>query len=323
MNKKTGLLGIALALPFLWSCTGREGAQESGESPAPETAVELYWTRSAGAEGDRITDPMGNSIPLTRYRRIVVISPGAVETLYLIGAEDVILAIPQNRELIWPEEKTVLLPTIGNQAQPDREKIVSLDPDLIIGNMMNSALIAEFNSRGYRGIIQGAHCMDDIFNNTLVLGILTGREDAAKALAAEGRAKLEAIKNDLAEHPLNLKGAFIYTVNPLMAFSDTTLAGEILRILGAENIASGLDAAQSILSPEYILLEDPDFLFGTMTLKKIEDVLSADPVIARTRAGRELNIRIVPSSVILRSSPRTIENLPPLYEALKEFSNEL
>jgi iron complex transport system substrate-binding protein len=317
-----------LLLPLILGCTGRGGQKDgklSGGSSGTEREIagELYWTRSSGPDGEWITDRMGNSIPLTRCRRIVVISPGAVETLYLIGAEDAILAIPQNREPIWPEEKTVLLPTIGNQARPDQEVIVSLEPDLIIGNTMNISLIGDFSRRGYRAIVCGAYRMDDIFNITLLLGLLTGREEAAEALIADKRAKLDSIKTELAEHPLRVKGAFLYAANPIMAFTGATLAGEILRILGAENIAESLNADHPILSPEYILAENPDFLFGAIFLKDPEDVLAADPVIAQTRAGRKKQIRIVPSSLFLRSSPRMVENLLELYEEVKEFSKDL
>ncbi|MDR2435344.1 MAG: ABC transporter substrate-binding protein [Treponema sp.] len=328
MHKTLRSICIVLALALFSACSSRDDrgngrvVQKAGENAAPE-AADLYWKRVSGPQGDWIADRMGNTIPLTRYHRIVVISPGAVETLYLIGAEDSILAIPQNREPIWPEEKTALLPTVGNQARPDQELIVSLEPDLIIGNTMNVSLVEDFSRRGYRAIIHGAYCMDDIFNSALLMGLLTGREAAAEHLVADKRAKLSVIKTELEEHPLRLKGAFLYAANPVMAFTGATLAGEILRILGTENIAEGLDAAQPILSPEYILTENPDFLFGSISLRIPEDVLAADPVIAQTRAGRKMHIRTVPSSLFLRSSPRIVENLLELYKTVKEFSQDL
>lgn len=309
---------------ILIGCTreGRSKGTAEGGTPEQENAGDLYWTRSSGPGGERITDRLGNSIPLTRYRRIVVISAGAVETLYLIGAEEAILAIPQYREPVWPEEKTVLLPTVGSQARPNQEVIVSLEPDLIIGNTMTGSVVEEFRRRGYQAIVHGAYRMEDIFNSALLMGRLTGREGEAEALVAEKRAKLAAIKAELGEHPLRIKGAFLYAANPVMAFSGATLAGEILRILGAENIAENLDAAQPILSPEYILASNPDFLFGALSLTDPADVLAADPAIPQTRAGRDMHIRIVPSSIFLRSSPRTVENLLELFEEVKAFSRE-
>jgi iron complex transport system substrate-binding protein len=324
MDRKWRFVLFVLLLLFFWACTGGGKPEILSEAPAKSSAGnpsgELYWKRTTGPEGELITDRAGNSIPLARYCRIVVISPGAVETLYLIGAEDSILAIPQGRELIWPEEKTALLPTIGNQARPDTETIVSLEPDLIIGNTMNVSLIEDFRRRGYAAIIHGAYRMEDIFNSTILMGLLTGREDEAEILIADKRVKFETIQKELEERPLGLKGAFLYAANPIMAFSDATLAGDILRILGVENIAAVSGAAEPILSPEYILAEDPDFLFGTISFRTPEDVLASDPVIAQTRAGREKFIRIIPTSLFLRYSPRMVEKLLELYEEIRGFS---
>jgi iron complex transport system substrate-binding protein len=118
-----------------------------------------------------------------------------------------------------------------------------------------------------------------------------------------------------------LKGAFLYSASPIMAFTENSLPGEILSILGLVNIAEGLNAAQPILSPEYILSMDPDFLFGSMAITTPEDILSADSVILRTRAGRERNISLVPSSLFLRTSPRIVDSLLEMYGELEAFSD--
>jgi iron complex transport system substrate-binding protein len=312
--------GLLLCL-CLGACGDKNRAQgETGGEAQNAGERELFWQVLTEAGGDYIVDREGNKIPLTRYRRIVLFSPGAIETLYLIGAEDAIAAIPSVRGYIWPEEKTKLLPVIGSTSRPDVETIIASEPDLIIGNTMTAPVIADFNRRAYPAIVHGSYFIEDIFNSTLLMGRLTGREAEAEALVAEKRARLLTIRTELRESPLNLKGAFLYAADPIMAFTGKTLAGEILTILGTQNIAEGLSAAQPILSPEYILAQNPDFLFGALSFTKPEDVLSSDPVITQTRAGKEKNISIIPSSLFLRPSPRIVENLGELYEEVKRFS---
>jgi iron complex transport system substrate-binding protein len=296
------------------------GMRDAAERPGSgETAPGLYWRVVEEKDGPFIVDGAGNRAPLAAYRRMVVISPGAVEVLYMIGAESAIAAVSSGRDPVWPEEKTSLLPSIGNTARPNLEAIVALEPDLVIGNAMNGALIADLSSRGYAAIIHNADSLADIFNGTLLLGRLGGREAEARALVEERQARLDSLKAELKESPLNLKGAFLYSANPLMAFTAKSLPGEIFTILGVENIAGGLDAAQPILSPEYILAQNPDFLFGAMAISKPEDILSAGSVIGKTRAGIEKNISIVPSSLFMRGSPRIVESLLELYETIRGF----
>ncbi|MDR2069297.1 MAG: ABC transporter substrate-binding protein [Spirochaetaceae bacterium] len=324
-NKQPGL-GIlfpfmaCLCLGACWSKTQADPPSGGNQQNAGGRA--LYWQVIAEKDGEYIADREGNKIPLAPYRRIVLFSPGAVETLYLIGAEDSIAAIPSVRGYIWPEEKTRLLPVVGTTSRPSAERVIAFEPDLIIGNTMTAELIADFSRRGYRAIIHGAYFIEDIFNSTLLMGRLTGRAAEAEALIREKRARLEAIRSDLKQRPLDIKGAFIYSTDPITAFTDRTLAGEILTLLGTRNIAEGLSAAQPILSPEFILAQNPDFLFGALSFTQVEDVLAADPVIAQTRAGKEKNVSIIPSSLFLRPSPRIVENLWELYEEVKQFSNE-
>jgi iron complex transport system substrate-binding protein len=267
-----------------------------------------------------VVDGAGNKAPVSVYSRIILTSPGAVEVLYMIGAESSIAAISSGRDPVWPEDKTVLLPSVGNTARPSLETIIAGEPDLIIGNAMNSALMADLASRGYTVLIHNADSLADIFNSAVILGRLTGKEAEALRVVGEKQAQLDSLKRELEARPLNLKGAFLYSANPIMAFTSRSLAGEILEVLGVENIAGDLNAAQPILSAEYILAQDPDFLFGAMSITKPEDILGADSVIARTRAGRERNISIVPSSLFLRTSPRIVESLLELYGEIQKYS---
>jgi iron complex transport system substrate-binding protein len=297
--------------------TPARGAEDSASG---ETAPVLYWQIIEENGGSLVLDGAGNRVPLRAYRRIVVISPGAVEVLYMIGAESAIAGLTTGRDPIWPEEKTVLLPSVGNTARPNLEAIVALEPDLIIGNGMTAALMADLASRKYTVLLHNADSLADIFNSVLILGRLTGREAEALAVTAEKGAQLDSLKAELQDKPLNLKGAFLYSVNPIMAFTAQSLPGEILSILGVENIAAELSAAQPILSPEYILSQNPDFLFGAMSITKPEDILAADSVILQTRAGREKNISIVPSSLFIRTSPRIVESLFELYGEIKNYA---
>jgi iron complex transport system substrate-binding protein len=288
-------------------------------SGSRESATGLYWQLTGEEDRVFIVDGAGNKAPLVNYRRMVVISPGAVEVLYMIGAESAIAGISSGRDLVWPEEKTALLPSIGNTARPNLEAIIALEPDLIIGNGMNAALMADLASRGYAVLIHNADSLADIFNGTLLLGRLAGKEAEARALVDEKQARLDSLKAELKSRPLNLKGAFLYSANPVMAFTCRSLPGEIFSILGVENIAGELNAAQPILSPEYILAQNPDFLLGAMAISKPEDILGADSAIAKTRAGIEKNIAIVPSSLFMRSSPRIVESLLELYGIIRGF----
>jgi iron complex transport system substrate-binding protein len=333
----TGALLICLAAAHAFAGGQKAGNRESGSghpgglnpqarqgtmpsvAEAPPEGKLLFWHAETRNGSQYLIDLEGNDVPLRKYERIVILSPGAVETLYMIGGEASIAAVMDSRDSIPPVEKTSRLKTVGNSARPSLEAIIAAEPDLVLGNAMNSAFIADLRDRGLNALIHGANSVEDIFNGTIILGRLSGREEAAAALAGQDRAKLSALKAELEQRPLNLKGAILYSANPPMAFTGDSLAGEVLELLGVENIAAGLPAAQPILSTEYLLVQNPDFLFGSMMLAKPEDILAADSAVKNTRAGREGNLAVVPSRFFLRPSPSLFDGILELRETLKNY----
>jgi iron complex transport system substrate-binding protein len=152
---------------------------------------------------------------------------------------------------------------------------------------------------------------------------LTGKRPQAEALVLEKRALLESLDRGGKSGPNRpLKGAFLYSANPISAFTEASLPGEIFSLLGAENIAAGLPSEQPILSPEYILARNPDFLFGAMSITKASDILNADPVIMKTTAGIRGSVTIVPSAYFLRPSPRIVDCILELAQSLRLFEEE-
>lgn len=53
-----------------------------------------------------------------------------------------------------------------------------------------------------------------------------------------------------------------------------------------------------------------------MSIRSVEDIVHADRVVARTRAGHEGNIEIIPASMIMRASPLLLDQLDQLADKL-------
>ena len=76
------------------------------------------------------------------------------------------------------------------------------------------------------------------------------------------------------------------------------------------------------MSPEYILKENPDFLAGAMSLDSPKQIIEASNVIPKTKAGKNNNIFILDSSLILRSSYRIFDEMEVLKEKLNKIENK-
>ena len=226
----------------------------------------------------KIIDNYGNSIEQREYRKIVVLDPAVVETFYMLGGESKIIAIGKTAmSEIYPVEKTKNLANVGTITKPSIEKILL---------------------------------------NIKIYGDITGKKAEAEKLYINSEEKLNNLKKKVKESPLNLKGAVLYTVSPMMGFNEKSLPGEILDILGVENIADNLIGDKPIISQEFLLKKNPDFLAGAMSIKSAKDIANSNPAVKETTAGKKGNFFIVDSSKILRGSPR-------IFEAVEEFYLEL
>ena len=251
------------------------------------------------------------------YKKIVVLDPAVVEMLYLLNAEDRIAAVAHSQTTgIWPEDKTKDLPDVGTLAKPSLEKIISFSPDLVVLSIHSTGLAKDLEAHGIKTVSFPANSFDDIFNNFLEVGKLTGKEDEAQKITAEKKEKLEEIKKS---EPLNKKGAFIYSASPMMAFGDNSLPGEVLKIYGAENLTDKVKGERPILTPEYVIEENPDFLLVGLGVTSEDEIVTANPQLKDTNAVKNKNIIKVNSQALLRGSPRIVDETMNLYEEIKNL----
>ena len=268
-------------------------------------------------ENGFIIDSRGNKVEEKEYKKVLILDPAAVESFYLIAGEKNIVAIADTaRNPIWPQEKTKTLPKAGTIMKPSIEQVLIYSPDLVILNSMSENFGESLKARKLNFIINEANSFEQILNNLEIYGIVTGQKENADKLVDNYNLKLKTIKEKIAEKPLNIKGGFLFSTSPMMVFSSNSLPGQIFDTLGIENIAKGLPGGRPILSPEFLLAENPDILVGSMAIKNKNDILNSNPVVKQTKAGQKGNIMIIESDKILRGTPRVIDALEELYQEL-------
>lgn len=268
-------------------------------------------------ENNFIKDNYGNSIEIKEYNKLIVLDPAVVETIYLLNGEEKIVAIGKTAmSKIYPEEKTKDLESVGNISKPSLEKILSYTPDLVILNGMSTKTGETLKSLKIPYLINEAGNIQEILDNINAYGEILGKKEESKKLYEDSAAKLDELKEKIKNKPLGLKGTVLYSVSPMMGFNSKTLPGEVLELLGVKNITNSLTGERPIISQEFLLKENPDFLAGAMSIKSVDDIKNSNPAIKEIKAGQKNNIFIVDSNKILRGSPR-------IFELILEFYDEL
>ena len=274
-------------------------------------------------ENNQIIDDYGNKIEAKEYKKIIVTDPGVIEILFKIGGEKSIVAIGKtSRSKIYPYDKVDELVSIGNISNLNLEKVVEYKPDLIVVSSMMLRNVEAVKKMGYNIIVSNASSLDRILDTISVTGVISGKKEEAEKLRKECLIKLERIEKENSKKTSKLKGAILFSTSPMIAFSEDSIPGDVLKYLGVINIAANVPGQRPILSPEYILKENPDFLAGAMSLDSPKQIIEASNVIPKTKAGKNNNIFILDSSVILRSSYRIFDEMEVLKEKLNKIENK-
>ena len=247
-----------------------------------------------------------------KYNRIVVLDPATVEMIYMLGAEDKIVGVANlERSKVWPEEKVAKLESVGTFMKPSLEKIIALKPDLVImsaltGEELNNGL----KSNNIEAKRVQANSIEEIFTNFLEVAKMLGKENEANKIIAEKKVKLEEIKKIATG---NKKGLFVMSASPLMVFGNDNLPNDIMKLLNIKNIAENQKGRNPIVTPEFIIKENPDIII-TLLPNPVQ-IVAANPQLKNVNAIKNSKFIVVNSSQILRGSPRTIDQIEEIAKA--------
>ena len=248
-----------------------------------------------------------------QYNRIVVLDPATVEMIYMLGAEDKIVGVANlERSKVWPEEKVAKLESVGTFMKPSLEKIIALKPDLVImsaltGEELNNGL----KSNNIEAKRVQANSIEEIFTNFMEVAKMLGKENEANKIIAEKRAKLEEIKKMAT---INKKGLFVMSASPLMVFGNDNLPNDIMKLLNIKNIAENQKGRNPIVTPEFIMKENPDIIITL--LPNPAQIVATNPQLKNVNAIKNNKFIVVNSSQILRGSPRTIDQIEEITKAV-------
>lgn len=248
-----------------------------------------------------------------KYNRIVVLDPATVEMIYMLGAEDKIVGVANlERSKVWPEEKVAKLESVGTFIKPSLERIITLKPDLVITSALtDDNLNNGLKSNNIEAKRVQANSIEEIFTNFMEVAKMLGKENEANKIIAEKKAKLEEIKKIATG---NKKGLFVMSASPLMVFGNDNLPNDIMKLLNIKNIAENQKGRNPIVTPEFIIKENPDIIITL--LPNPSQIVATNPQLKNVNAIKNSKFIVVNSSQILRGSPRTIDQIEEIAKAV-------
>jgi iron complex transport system substrate-binding protein len=248
---------------------------------------------------------------------IVSMSPTATETLFAIGAGDLVVAV-DDQATYPPEAPTTELSGFGASV----ESIVAYEPDLVIMWFDPGDVQTGLETLGVDVLFQpAAVTMDDVYGQIEELGAATGRTQDAAELVAEMQTSLDQLISSVPEGETSL--TYYHEVdNTYYTATSTTFVGQLYALFGLENIADPADSDGSAfgypqLSEEFIVDADPDLIFlADVAFGEDAAPVAARPGWATLSAVNNGNIVELDGEVAGRWGPRVVDYAETIAAAL-------
>ena len=255
--------------------------------------------------------------------RVITLSPHATEMIYAAGAGDTLIATVSSSD--FPQEARNL-PRVGDGILLNQERILMLQPTLLVGWLRSSAAMQierVVDKLGARVVYSRPLQLRDIPAEVRRLGSMLGSGDNAAAAADTMMARIDALEARYARRtPVTV---FIEVGSkPLYTIGDDPLLNDALRVCGAVNAYTDTGIPAPRISVESVLVKNPQLLVITESSGG-----SADEVLQRWTeyglpAAKRGHIHAGDPDALYRPGPRLIdamEALCPAVDAARSGSN--
>lgn len=189
--------------------------------------------------------------------KIVSLGPIITDMIYLLDADDKLVAVTSYCKL--PEDSTTKQ-IIGTVMQMNVEKIISLEPDLVLANALTRQ--KQIDSLKKQGVnvqrLPTPGNFNEICKRLTDLGAIIGKHEKALAVVNRAKKEVEKIQSQALTKPK--RTVFIQIgLKPLKTSGKHTFIHEYIEFAGGINVAS--DSKDGVYSREKVLELNPDVIF--------------------------------------------------------------
>lgn len=239
-------------------------------------------------------------------QRIVSLSPATTEMLFALQADAKVVAVTQDCN--YPAAAT-RKPKIGRFGNILLEKIVKARPDLIVATADMQSRLEPLKALSIPVLALETRHVNDIFDNTLLLGQLTGQSARSESLIKQWRASLPEATT---KHP---RAFYMVWNDPLMTASPSSFIGDLMQRAGARNVVSKTQAPFLRYRQESLLKANPELLIVPRSLAK--QVKFDSGVLRQLSAVKNQRILVLEDDLISRPGPRSFEALQQIHQYVK------
>jgi len=240
--------------------------------------------------------------------RILALTPHICEMLYAIGAQAQLVGDVDYCNYPAAAKK---LPRIGSYNRINVEAALRLKPDIAVVMSRNVSGVGMLEKMGVRIIVSNPANFNDIFNDLLKLGVLTGHTDKAKAVVAKLRERLQKVR------AMPRSGTTVFYevwYDPLLTAGGPSFISSLIHEAGGRNVFAGLNVEIPRVNVEAVIRARP----GLIVIPLDHRDFKARRAFWEHWLGKgKVRFAAINPDLLNRPGPRLIDGLELLQKALQ------
>jgi iron complex transport system substrate-binding protein len=251
-----------------------------------------------------VFDDLGRLVAINGTpQRIISLAPSNTEILFALGLGDKVVGVTDYCD--YPPE-ALNKTKVGGYVNPDIEKIVALNPDLIL--VAYGTPMDVINTLAGLGLtVYGIKTtdLDDLLNDIRRVGEITDKEVEAQALTSEMESRIQVVTNQTQELEQRPKVFYIVWHDPLWTAGPGTFINELIEKAGGVNICQNITGYAQI-SLEDVLASNPEIIIAS---EESYDWAMNATELASTNASQTGRIYTLDDDLVQRPGPRLVKGL--------------
>ncbi len=293
-------LASLILLSPLYACA-------SPEEPAPPAATPAFPLE--------IIDQLGRVVKFDKVpEKIISLAPSNTEIAFALGLEDRLVGVTEYCD--YPEAAKDK-PQIGGYKTVDIERVVEIQPDLILAtNYHKAEVIPELERFGLTVFTLDPRNLDEVLEAISLAGECAGRKTEATQLVSEMENRIAAIttKTSNLSASERLRTLYLVAHDPLWVAGSETLIHQLIEIAGGTNVAQDMTGFSAI-GLELVVMANPQVIIAGSSMGSHGsslDFLQNDERLEGIDARKNNQLYEIFTDIISRPGPRIVDGLEQL-----------
>jgi len=245
-------------------------------------------------------------------QRIISLAPSTTEILFALGLGDKVVGVTQYCD--YPEAAKSK-PRVAGYSTPALEKVVSLEPDLILADAIHEkTVLPALEKQGLTVIVMSAKSLNTVLQDITLVGQIMGKSKAAARLVDGLSDRIEAVTAKTRNLTPEERPKVLHVIwhDPIWTMGSETFIDDLIQKAGGVNIFADEFKKSRVVSMEAVVDRNPQVILvsgmGT-TQNLIYNSIKSDPRLDGVEAIVKERIYQLDGDLVERSGPRIVEGL--------------